>query len=65
MSEPCHAIIRCPERPTWFLRRFRHRPWVCPRCATAWTTWQHRNIDGVGYWAWKEIGRYVKERDDE
>ena len=28
-----------PNQPTWFLRRFKQRPWRCKRCGTWWITY--------------------------
>lgn len=54
MRRVCCEHQRCPDRPRWFLRRFRTRPWYCPQCGRLWVTQAVSAYDS-SFWCWKDL----------
>lgn len=53
-ERPVHCCEHnpCPDRPTWWLSRFRERPWRCPQCGDWWITVYVAGYEG-GSWNWR------------
>ena len=52
----CCEHNQCPQRPKWFLRKYRKQMWVCPECGLAWMTTQVVYWGEERTWKWKQVG---------
>lgn len=44
----------CPDRPRFFLFKFRNRPWRCDQCGSMWVTASMSSEGGTAWW-WEKV----------
>ena len=64
MQVKCCEHNPCPDRPTWWLRRYQTRPWMCTQCGQWWITKARWAWDGYVYdWKKVEVNKKAETND--